>query len=162
MVESRMTTKPHMFKAAAILALSLGAVAAVPTVSAMTPTTEQWIAAAQGKMIAFQKAEAPVTGGFTVEQRGGKTNLVFSKDFSTNPQAPALQVVLLKSATPLKSLKAPHYPLSAGSYTQVAPLKSAKGAQTYTLPAGVDVKAFGSVLIWCKVANATMAWAPLN
>jgi hypothetical protein len=157
-----MITKPHMFKATAILALSVGAVAAVPTVSAMTPTTEQWIAAAQGKMIAFQKAEAPVTGGFTVEQRGGKTNLVFSKDFSTNPQAPALQVVLLKSATPLKSLKAPHYPLSAGSYTQVAPLKSAKGAQTYTLPAGVDVKAFGSVLIWCKVANATMAWAPLN
>lgn len=151
-----------MFKATAILALSLGAVAAVPSVSAMTPTTEQLIASAKGKVIAFQQAEAPVTGGFTVEQHDGKTRLVFSKDFSTNPQAPALQVVLLKSATPLKSLKAPHYPLSAGSYTQVAPLKSAKGAQTYTLPPGVDVKAFGSVLIWCKVANATMAWAPLN
>jgi hypothetical protein len=122
----------------------------------------QLIAAAQSQSITFQKAEAPVTGSVTVKQAAGKTLLVFSKDFSTNPQAPALQVVLMKSATPLKSLKAPHYPLNAGSYTQVAPLKSAKGPQTYTIPAGVDVKAFGSVLIWCKVANATMAWAPLK
>jgi hypothetical protein len=44
----------------------------------------------------------------------------------------------------------------------VAPLKSYKGAQSYTLPNGVDIKANGSVLIWCKVANATMAWAPLK
>lgn len=151
-----------MLKATAILALTLGAVATLPSLNAMTPSTEQLIALAQGKIIAFQKAEAPVTGGFTVEQHDGKTHLVFSKDFSTNPQAPDLQVVLLKSATPLKSLKAPNYPLSPGSYTQIAPLKSVKGAQTYTLPAGVDVKAFGSVLIWCRMANATMAWAPLN
>jgi hypothetical protein len=151
-----------MFKATAILALSLGAVASVPSVSAATPAATQLIASAQGKAIAFQKAEAPVAGSFTVKHHDGKTHLVFSSDFSTNPKAPALQVVLLKSATPLKSLKAPSYPLTPGSYTQVAPLKSAKGAQTYTLPTGVDVKAFGSVLIWCKVANATMAWAPLN
>jgi hypothetical protein len=151
-----------MFKATAILALSLGAAATLPSVSASTPPMEQLIAAAQSQSITFQKAEAPVTGSVTVKQGDGKTLLVFSKDFSTNPQAPALQVVLMKSATPLKSLKAPHYPLDAGSYTQVAPLKSAKGAQTYTLPAGVDVKAFGSVLIWCKVANATMAWATLK
>ena len=37
----------------------------------------------------------------------------------TNPKAPALQVVLLKSATPLKTLTAPHYTLTPGSYTQV-------------------------------------------
>lgn len=71
-------------------------------------------------------------------------------------------MVLLKSVTPLKTLSAPHYPLTPGSYTQVAPLKSYKGTQTYTLPAGVDIKANGSVLIWCKMTNATMARAPLN
>ena len=27
---------------------------------------------------------------------------------------------------------------------------------------GVHIKASGSVLIWCKVANATIAWAPLK
>jgi hypothetical protein len=97
-----------------------------------------------------------------VKHEGGKTLLVFSDNFSTNPKAPALQVVLLKSATPLKTLTAPHNPHTPGSYTQVAPLKSYKGAQSYTLPNGVDIKANGSVLIWCKVANATMAWAPLK
>lgn len=151
-----------MFKAAAILVLGLGAIANMPSVSAVTPAAEQLLAAAQGKAIAFQKAEAPVTGSFTMKQQDGKTMLVFSQDFSTNPQAPDLQVILMKSATPLKGLKAPSYPLQAGSFTQVAPLKSAKGAQTYTLPAGVDVKTFGSVLIWCRMANATMAWAPLK
>jgi hypothetical protein len=32
------------------------------------------------------------------------------------------------------------------------------------LPAvtGMDIKASGPVLIWCKVANATIAWAPLK
>lgn len=151
-----------MFKETTLLALTLGIAAAVPAIQAAAPPAGQLIAAAQAKVIAFQKAEAPVTGSFTMQQQGGKTTLVFSKDFSTNPQAPALQVVLLKSATPLKALKAPHYPLTPGSYTQVSALKSAKGAQSFTLPAGVDPKAYGSVLIWCKVANATMAWAPLH
>jgi len=41
-------------------------------------------------------------------------------------------------------------------------LDALKQSQSYTLPAGVDIKASGSVLIWCKVANATMAWAPLK
>jgi hypothetical protein len=135
------------------LALSLGLVALAPGVAGAAP---------DGQGVPFQKAEAPVTGSVAISHTGGKTNLVFSKDFSTNPKAPALQVVLMKSSTPLKTLRAPHYPLTPGSYVQVAPLKSAKGAQTYTLPAGVDIKANGSVLIWCKVANATMAWAPLN
>jgi hypothetical protein len=56
-----------------------------------------------------------VTGAVTVKHEGGKTTLVFSDDFSTNPKAPALQVVLLKSATPLQTLAAPHYPLNPGT-----------------------------------------------
>lgn len=142
-----------MFKNTATLALALGLAAVTPGAIAAAP---------DGQGIPFQKAEAPVTGSVAITHAGGKTSLVFSKDFSTNPKAPALQVVLMKSATPLKTLSAPHYPLTPGSYTQVAPLKSYKGAQTYTLPPGVDIKANGSVLIWCKVANATMAWAPLK
>ena len=141
------------FAPASGLALLLGASLAVPAVIAATPTATA---------IKFQQAEAPVTGSFMVKEQAGKTQLVFSDDFSTNPKAPALQVVLNASTTPLKTLTAPHYPLKPGSYTLVAPLKSAKGAQTYDLPAGVDLKSSGSVLIWCKQANATMAWAPLK
>lgn len=156
-----------MLKTTATCALVMGLASASPSAFAANPQphshTSQLIAAAPQAMgIPLQAAEAPVTGTITVKKEGGKTTLVFSNDFSTNPKAPALQVVLLKSATPLKTLTAPHYPLTPGTYTQVAPLKSHKGAQSYTLPAGVDVKASGSVLIWCKVANATMAWAPLK
>ena len=151
-----------MFKSTVICALSLGAIASMPSVGAVTPAMQQLITAAQGKAIAFQKAEAPVTGSFTIKQQNGKTLLVFSKDFATNPQAPDLQVVLMPSNTPLKGLKPPSYPLPVGRFTLVAPLKSAKGPQTYTLPAGVDVKTFGSLLIWCRMANATLAWAPLK
>jgi len=156
-----------MLKTTASLALVMGLAGAAPSALAANPQPQtqaaQLIAAApHGHAIPLQAGEAPVTGTVTVSHEGGKTTLVFSDDFSTNPKAPALQVVLLKSATPLKTLNAPHYPLTAGSYTQVAPLKSYKGAQSYTLPAGVDLNASGSVLIWCKVANATMAWAPLK
>jgi hypothetical protein len=156
-----------MFKSTATLALVMGLASAAPAAFASAPQAQsqavQLIAAApHGQAIPLQQAEAPVTGTVTVNHEGGKTTLVFSNDFSTNPKAPALQVVLLKSSTPLKTLKAPHYPLTPDSYTQVAPLKSYKGAPSYILPAGVDIKASGSVLIWCKVANATMAWAPLK
>jgi hypothetical protein len=131
-----------MFKSTATLALVMGLAGAPPASLAGAP---------HGQAIALQKAEAPVTGTVTVKHEGSKVSLVFSEDFTTNPKAPALQVVLLKSATPLKTLTAPQYPLTPGSYTQVAPLKSYKGAQSYTLPAGVDIKASGSVLIWCPV-----------
>ena len=144
------------------LALIVGVGIALPSAMAATPQGQLVAAVPHGQVIVLQKVEAPVTGTVAITHDGGKTSLVFSKDFSTNPKAPALQVVLVKSTTPLKTLTPPHYPLSDGGYTQVAPLKSAQGAQTYTLPAGVDIKAYGSVLIWCKVANATMAWAPLN
>jgi len=144
------------------LALIAGLGIAMPGAMAATPQGQLIAAVPHGQAIPLQKAEAPVTGTVAIKHDGSKTSLVFSKDFSTNPKAPALQVVLVKSATPLKTLTPPHYSLSDGAYTQVSPLKSPQGAQSYTLPAGVDIKAYGSVLIWCKVANATMAWAPLK
>ena len=147
-----------MLKSSAPLAVILGLASITPAAMAPTALAET----PHGQAIPLQQGEAPVTGTVAVKHEGGKTLLVFSDNFSTNSKAPALQVVLLKSATPLKTLTAPPYPLTPGSYTQVAPLKSYKGAQSYTLPDGVDIKASGSVLIWCKVANATMAWAPLK
>jgi hypothetical protein len=76
--------------------------------------------------------------------------------------APDLKVIFSPSTTPLASTKAPGFPLKPGSYTILASLKSSSGAQTYTIPDSIDLKAQGSVLIWCKKFNATMAWAPLK
>lgn len=110
----------------------------------------------------FRQAEAPVSGSFVIRKEGGKQQLVLSSDFKTNPEAPDLKVVFSPSATPLAGSKPPAYALKPGSYTVLAPLKSAMGAQAYTIPASIDLSRQGSVLIWCQKFNATMAWAPLK
>jgi hypothetical protein len=110
----------------------------------------------------FIKAEAPVSGSFKIKKEGGKQVLVLSSDFKTNDMAPDLKVVFSPSATPLASTKAPGFPLKPGTYTVLAPLKSAAGAQSYVIPASIDLSKQGSVLIWCQKFNATMAWAPLR
>ncbi|MFY8150173.1 MAG: DM13 domain-containing protein [Prochlorococcaceae cyanobacterium] len=139
-----------------------------PVIAAQTTHTR--IAQAKPVLIAaeamlqgsFRKAEAPVSGSFVIRKEGGKQQLVLSGDFKTNPDAPDLKVVFSPSATPLASTRAPGFPLKPGSYTVLAPLKSAMGAQTYTIPASIDLIKQGSVLIWCQKFNATMAWAPLK
>ncbi|MBW4529668.1 MAG: DM13 domain-containing protein [Aphanothece saxicola GSE-SYN-MK-01-06B] len=110
----------------------------------------------------FRKAEAPVSGGFSISEQGGKTVLTLSGDFKTNDMAPDLWVAFSPSATPLAMSKAPAFPLKPGSYTLLSKLKSSKGAQSYVIPASIDLKAQKSVLIWCQKFNATMAWSPLN
>lgn len=110
----------------------------------------------------FRKAEAPVSGGFSISEQGGKTVLTLSGDFKTNDMAPDLWVAFSPSATPLAMSKAPAFPLKPGSYTLLSKLKSSKGAQSYVIPASIDLKAQKSVLIWCQKFNATMAWAPLK
>jgi hypothetical protein len=113
-------------------------------------------------MQSFRMAEAPVSGGYTIIQKGGKQLLVLSGDFKTKETAPDLKVIFSPSAMPLASTKAPSFPLKAGTYTVLAPLKSASGAQSYVIPASVDLSKQGSVMIWCEAFNATMAWAPLK
>jgi hypothetical protein len=110
----------------------------------------------------FLKAEAPVSGSFMIKKEGGKQVLVLSSDFKTNDMAPDLKVIFSPSATPLASTKAPAFPLKPGTYTILAPLKSSSGAQSYVIPASIDLSKQGSVLIWCQKFNATMAWAPLH
>lgn len=113
-------------------------------------------------MQSFRMAEAPVNGSFTIIKKAGKQLLVISSDFKTKETAPDLKVVFSPSAAPLASTKAPSFPLKAGSYTILAPLKSASGAQSYVIPSSIDLSQPGSVLIWCEAFNATMAWAPLK
>lgn len=110
---------------------------------------------------AFRQAEKPVSGSVSVRREGNRTLLVFSGDFRTSESAPDLKVAVSPSRTPLAGSKPPAYPLKPGTYTVLAPLKSARGAQTYEVPASIDLSRQGSVLIWCEQFNATMAWAPL-
>ncbi len=113
-------------------------------------------------MGSFRKAEAPVSGSFKIKKQGDRQVLVLSADFKTNDMAPDLKVAFSPSTTPLAMSKPPKYPLKPGSYKVLAPLKSSTGAQSYVIPASINLKAQGSVLIWCEKFNATMAWAPLR
>jgi hypothetical protein len=147
------------------MALAMLGISAVP-VLARSPmlAQENMMMAPHGTMAkhSFLKAEAPVSGSFMIKKEGGKQMLVLSSDFKTNDMAPDLKVIFSPSATPLASTKAPAFPLKPGTYTILAPLKSSSGAQSYVIPASIDLSKQGSVLIWCQKFNATMAWAPLH
>ncbi|WP_038555572.1 DM13 domain-containing protein [Synechococcus sp. KORDI-52] len=116
-------------------------------------------AAMQGS---FRAAETPVQGGFRIHQEGSQLVLELSSDFKTNDLAPDLKITFSPSTTPLATSSPPAYPLRAGSYTVMAPLRSTSGAQRYVIPASIDLPRQGSILIWCEKFNATMAWAPLK
>ncbi len=145
------------------LALAMLGGSAVP-LQAQSMMKEDKMMAPAGAMAkqSFRMAEAPVSGSFQIKKEAGKQVLVLSSDFKTNDMAPDLKVIFSPSAKPLASTKAPGYPLKPGSYTILASLKSASGAQSYVIPASIDLSKQGSVLIWCKKFNATMAWAPLK
>ena len=110
----------------------------------------------------FLPAETPVRGGFKIQQAGSRTMLELSNDFKTSDLAPDLKIAFSASRTPLATSHPPAYPLAAGSYTVMAPLRSTSGAQRYVIPSRIDLSRQGSVLIWCERFNATMAWAPLR
>jgi hypothetical protein len=148
--------------AMAMAILSSSAVAVHAENNMMAPADKMMAPAGHMAKHSFRKAEAPVSGSFSIKKEGGKQLLVLSSDFKTNDMAPDLKVIFSPSATPLAATKAPGYPLKPGSYTILASLKSPSGGQTYVIPASIDLNKQGSVLIWCKKFNATMAWAPLN
>ncbi len=145
----------------AALPATLAATALAAT--ALAPTANLTVQAADPMLKGtFRRAEKPVQGGFVIERRDGTQVLRLTKDFRTSPDAPDLKVAFSPSAMPLAGSKPPAYPLKPGTYTVLAPLKAPSGAQTYVLPASLDLSAQKSVLIWCEQFNATMAWAPLR
>ena len=110
----------------------------------------------------FRQAEAPVQGTYTIRRDGQRTVLTLSDDFRTNPKAPDLKLAIGQANNPIARSKPPAYPLEQGTYTVIAPLRSASGGDTYVLPASLKLAGQGSVIIWCEQFNATMAWAPLS
>jgi hypothetical protein len=157
-----MTTFSKSLACALALAIA-GSSAVTAQAQGMIGSAQMMLAQANPvAMQSFRMAEAPVSGSFTIINKAGKQLLVLSSDFQTKATAPDLKVIFSTSAAPLASTKAPSYPLKAGSYTVLAPLKSFSGAQSYVIPASIDLSQQGSVMIWCEAFNATMAWAPLK
>lgn len=52
--------------------------------------------------------------------------------------------------------------VTSDNYLDLGALKGNIGNQNYTVPAGTDVSAFGSVVVWCKAFGVLFATAPLT
>lgn len=99
-------------------------------------------------MFAGQNRHA-VTGGYTIERMNDKTSLTLTSDFSVDAASDAYLVL-----SPTTRGDAP------GAVT-VAMLHAAKGAQTYSLPAGTDLAALTHLLVYNRKSNQTLGQADM-
>jgi Electron transfer DM13 len=125
------------------------------------PTSRQPIAIAQAsETIAavgtFVAAEKPTVGTARIVVENGQRYLVFDSAFQTSDQGPDLHVVLDPSNKPPATYQDPT------RYVNLGKLQKFAGEQRYPIPATIDLSKFKSVGVWCRMANATFGYAPLQ
>lgn len=106
----------------------------------------------------FQDADRSHQGAGTAtmaQTSDGRTVLQFG-DFSVTP-GPDLEVWLVAADAPGTSAA-----VLASQWVSLGSLQSPNGAQTYEIPADVDVAAYGSVVIWCEDFSVLFAVAQLR
>lgn len=122
-------------------------------------SSTQFMAQAQTRIAAtgtFVAAEKPTTGTARIVVENGKRYLVFDSAFNTSDQGPDLHVVLDPAAKPPMSYQ------DTTRYVTLGKLQKFNGEQRYPIPATVNLSQFKSVGIWCRMANATFGYAPLQ
>ncbi len=98
----------------------------------------------------FVQKRYKIEGTAKIENVDGETHLVLSEDFKTK-NGPDLKVYLTKK--PIESLTGQDVKNDA---TKIGVLKSNKGAQSYILPADLDLADYESVVIHCEAF--TVLW----
>lgn len=106
----------------------------------------------------FVAAEVPTTGVARIITENGQNYLELDSEFSTSDQGPDLHVLLDTSETPPQQYEE----TQAGQYVNLGALQEFSGAQRYPIPNAVDPASFSSVVVWCRMANATFGYAPLE
>ncbi len=106
----------------------------------------------------FVAAEAPTTGTAKIVDEDGQKYLEIDSAFSTNDQAPDLQILLDTVEQPPGS----YQDADATRYLNLGGIQSVTGEQRYPIPDFVDPSQFASVVVWCRMANATMGYATLK
>ena len=125
----------------AVLAIGLaGSLTAAP-MSAQTAIAAPAGFATSGEFI---KKSKRLKGAWSVVERDGKTFIVFADDFRA-ANGPDLKIFL----SPRSVAEATGGNAVDGSLN-IGALKKTKGAQEYEVPAGVDLSAYGSVLVHCE------------
>jgi len=104
----------------------------------------------------FVKAEAPTSGTARIVSNGKHRFLEIDGAFKTTNQAPDLHVVLEPNATPPRTYSNP------GQFINLGKLQKISGAQRYPIPDSINVANYKSVVVWCRMANATIGYAQLK
>lgn len=142
---------------ALLLSAALAAMFAATFAAAQTPAVET-IAPAVTRSLAQSASEAVATiaggvwvktsysiaGRWSIVARGDKRTIEFDDDFKTR-RGPDLKVYLSTRA-----VEALTDGTVAANSTEIAALKSNRGAQVYEIPARLDLNDYRSVLIHCK------------
>ncbi|MEO1126693.1 MAG: DM13 domain-containing protein [Cyanobacteria bacterium J06635_15] len=150
------------FKVVAFGTLSCAAVALIGVTQISTaqsselPTLSQPVQLLALKSGTFIAAAAPTAGGVSIVEEDGHHFLEIDEAFSTTDQAPDLHVLLDPSSVPPETYE------SFTGYINLGSLQTVSGTQRYPIPDDIDLAAYQSVVIWCRMANATMGYAPLN
>ncbi len=110
----------------------------------------------------FVRAEQATRGGASIITKNGRSFLQLDSSFKTSNQGPDLVVVLHHSANILGTTQAPNYALKGGDYIVLSRLKKYSGAQTYAIPAHINLANYRSAAIWCRKFNATFGVAQLG
>lgn len=139
----------------------------VPAVSATVDATTQISPrpvqlAATLKSGTFVRGEQPTRGGASIVTKNGRSFLQLDSSFKTSSQGPDLVVVLHRSGNVLGTTQAPNYALKRGDYLVLSRLKKYSGAQTYAIPANINLANYRSAVIWCRKFNATFGVARLD
>jgi Electron transfer DM13 len=104
----------------------------------------------------FMAGEKPTTGMAKIVSEGGHKYLELDAAFSTSNLGPDLHVLLDPSQKPPQTYQ------HINSTVNLGKLRSYTGVQRYPIPDAIDPAKFKSVVIWCRMANATFGYAPIK
>ena len=155
-----------LFKQVSASLVSIGVIVSLSPASFSSESIENNLAQSQialAQTVAlmtgeFVAAEAPTTGTARIVDEGGQKYLEIDSAFSTNDQAPDLQILLDTVEQPPTT----YSDAETTRYLNLGGIQSVTGAQRYPIPEFVDPSQFASVVVWCRMANATMGYAPLT
>ena len=104
----------------------------------------------------FVKAEKETTGMARVITENGHRYIELDSAFSTSNQGPDLHVLLDPAAMPSANYA------NQGNVINLGRLRSYQGTQRYAIPDVIKLDDYKSVVIWCRMANATFGYAPIG
>jgi Electron transfer DM13 len=133
-----------------------------PVANSPSPQTAQSSQLSVLRSGEFVDGEHPTQGTVRIVEQNNQRLLELDQTFTTSTSGPDLVVILHRLADVIGSTTPPAFPIKEGDYVLLAPLKSYSGAQSYLIPASLNLDEFKSAAIWCRRFNATFGAATLK